>query len=142
MIHWLFLEFLVVIPSLDHWMSFGQIFAMALIWVQVIIEDINRVSDYSKYIVFCSIKCYTFLFMLAFPYVYSRLGKIPDIELFDSEFFKIPTNIAVNIVPPIRILHEIIYETFIDAGKFLCTNWSFFNMILLQIFMNELRKSK
>ncbi|XP_053201038.1 fatty acid synthase-like [Panonychus citri] len=45
-----------------------------------------------------------------------RLGKVPNIGFFDAEFFKIPTKSVSTIFPLIRVMHEAIYEMFIDAG--------------------------
>ncbi|XP_053201167.1 LOW QUALITY PROTEIN: fatty acid synthase-like [Panonychus citri] len=51
-----------------------------------------------------------------------RLAKVPNIGLFDVEFFKIPTESVSTILPSIRVLHEVIYEMFIDAG-FIHDSW-------------------
>ncbi|XP_053205836.1 fatty acid synthase-like [Panonychus citri] len=45
-----------------------------------------------------------------------RLAKVPNIDLFDAEFFKLPPVTVSEIIPTIRVMHEVIYEMFIDAG--------------------------
>ncbi|XP_053201164.1 LOW QUALITY PROTEIN: fatty acid synthase-like [Panonychus citri] len=50
------------------------------------------------------------------PNIPKRLAKVPNIGFFDAEFFKIPAESVSTIIPSIRVLHEVIYEMFIDAG--------------------------
>jgi len=45
-----------------------------------------------------------------------RIGKVNNIEKFDSEFFNIPTMEAHVMDPMVRMLLEHTYEAIIDAG--------------------------
>lgn len=45
-----------------------------------------------------------------------RIGKINNIEKFDSQFFNIPTVEAHQIDPTFRMIFEHTYEAIIDAG--------------------------
>ena len=45
-------------------------------------------------------------------------GKIKDITKLDAEFFGLPEEEANLIDPQLRLLHEVIYECILDAGKF------------------------
>lgn len=46
----------------------------------------------------------------------NRIGKINNVEKFDSQFFNIPTVEADAIDPAARMLLEHTYEAIIDAG--------------------------
>jgi len=62
-----------------------------------------------------------------------RIGKVNNIEKFDSEFFDIPTTEAHIMDPMVRMFLEHTYEAIIDAGvnpKELCgTRTSVFTAI-------------
>ncbi|XP_071653089.1 fatty acid synthase-like, partial [Temnothorax longispinosus] len=56
-----------------------------------------------------------FIFYIAYNMPH-RIGKVNNIEKFDSEFFNIPATEAHTMCPMIRMLLEHTYEAIIDAG--------------------------